>query len=79
MNEVSLESYKKGKIPRNIEYDFSRLSNVVFGEDMSFEFFFYDIKRFKSCFEGVVEIEDDMSLEEVYVLSCAGAYLLDNS
>ena len=72
-----LESQVNDDIPMGIHYPFSKLSDAVWQEEYCM-FFDCAFEAVKKQFAGIVDFNESMSLEEVYVLACAGAYVMNN-
>lgn len=63
--------------PHKIHYLFSKLSDTFWtGNNQGM--LGYIIKEFQIFFDGILELDDDMSIDEVYVLTCAGIYYINN-
>ena len=72
-----LEYQVNDDIPMEIHYPFSKLSDAVWQDEycLTFDYVFEVIKKY---FAGVLEFDESMSQEEVYVLTCAGSYVVNN-
>lgn len=71
-----LQNQVDDSMPMKIQYPFSKLSDAVW---QSQDCMFHDwaVEKLKLFFDGIVDINSGMSQEEVYVLVCAGAYVMN--
>ena len=64
-------------VPLEIQYDFSELSGAVLRGTRSCLPLDFPIEKVKTGISDVVDIDESMTAEELYVLVCAGAYLIN--
>lgn len=77
MELEDLEYQINNEMPSELLYSFSKLSDAVW-QGQYCMLFDYIMEKLKTVFTGIIDFDDNMSQEEVYVLACAGAYVINN-
>lgn len=78
MDLADLEAEVNDSAPADIQYPFSKLSDSVWQEAPCI-LFNYAVEEMRTFFKDLLDISITMSQEEIYVIACAGSYMLNNS